>query len=424
MTILKDISVMWSLIHTLVMFLFLFESRYPRKKTLTITLVTMVPLILVNFVLFILLGPAKYGPLMLLTLSLPSCIVFYILAKYRGGRFFFTFCMIDTTVLEVIYITNILNHYLTPNSYLVTFIVRMAAYPLIELWLYKKLRLIYLDVQRQYSQGWGVFGIIGVSFYLAITLLMTYPTPIIERPEYIPVLSILFVLMPAIYLHIITTLRHQQDAHKTVQQKTILNAQVANLTARMDEFAAADQRFRVERHNVRHKLNTIAAMIQQEQYDDCLKFLAEYEQSLDKTRVVRYCQHPVLDAMLYSYISKAQSKDIRLDLGFAFPDEIPVDEIELATAIANALENAINACEKLPQEERFIEIKVIQKPRFMMRIVNSYHGDVQFDEDDIPVSHVKDHGLGAHYIAAFCNKYGGYYQFSADNDTFTLLLNF
>lgn len=35
MTILKEFSVIWSLIHTLVMFLFLFESRYSKKKTLT-----------------------------------------------------------------------------------------------------------------------------------------------------------------------------------------------------------------------------------------------------------------------------------------------------------------------------------------------------------------------------------------------------
>ena len=61
MEMLKDISVMWSLIHTLVMFLFLFESRYPKKKTMTITLATMVPLIVINFLLFVLLGFEKYG---------------------------------------------------------------------------------------------------------------------------------------------------------------------------------------------------------------------------------------------------------------------------------------------------------------------------------------------------------------------------
>ena len=266
--------------------------------------------------------------------------------------------------------------------------------------------------------------IIGVSFYLAITLLMTYPSPIVERPEYIPVISIMFVLMPVIYLHIISTLRRQQSIYEMTEQETILKMQVSNLSSRMDEFVVSDERFRIERHNFRHKLKTIAGMIKKEQYDDCLKLLAEYEEALDKTRVKRYCQHMVLDAMLFSYISKAQDKGIHLDMGFAFPDVIPVNEAELATAIANALENAINACEQLEPENRFIEIKVINHPRFMLRITNSYQGEVEFDDDGIPVNHHSDHGFGTRYIAAFCNKNGGFYQFDADGEKFTLMLNF
>ena len=34
-----------------------------------------------------------------------------------------------------------------------------------------------------------------------------------------------------------------------------------------------------------------------------------------------------------------------------------------ATALANAIENAINACEKIPREERFLEIKVLCRPK-------------------------------------------------------------
>ena len=63
MTVLKDISVLWTMLHTLVMFLFLFESRYPRKKMLLLTAYTMAPLIVLNLVLFVFMGldPAKFG---------------------------------------------------------------------------------------------------------------------------------------------------------------------------------------------------------------------------------------------------------------------------------------------------------------------------------------------------------------------------
>ena len=424
MEILKDISVIWSLAHTLVMFLFLFESRYSKKKTVALTLAVMTPLILINIVLFIFLGFHQYGTLMLLTLSLPSCIFFWFLAKHRDGRFFFTFCMVDTVVLEIIYLTNILNHFFTPDTYLLMFILRLLVYPLLEVWIYKKLRPIFLDIQRSTKKGWGVFALIGILFYLAITLMMTYPTPIVERPEYIPALVIMSVLMPVIYLDIITTLQQQKSMHEMIETDHLLKMQVSSFTSRMSELASADERFRVERHNFRHKLKTIAGMIKKEQYDECLKLLADFEESLDKTKVKRYCQHPILDATLSSYIARAQRQDIRLDMGFAFPDELSIDEAELAIVIANALENAIHACEKLEPEKRFIEIKVINHPQFMMRIVNSYEGEIEFDENDIPVNRESDHGFGTRFIAAFCDKNNGFYQFAADGEAFTLMLNF
>ena len=106
MEVLKDISALWSLIHTLIMFMIIFKPRYSEKKTTLLTLSTMLPLMAANFILFVFLDYSNLGTLMLLTLSLPSCIFFWIISKYRDGRFFFTFCMVDTIVLEILYITN------------------------------------------------------------------------------------------------------------------------------------------------------------------------------------------------------------------------------------------------------------------------------------------------------------------------------
>lgn len=212
--------------------------------------------------------------------------------------------------------------------------------------------------------------------------------------------------------------------HEMTQQENILKLQVSNLASRMDELSAADDKFRVERHNFRHKLKTLASLIKSEQYDECLTLLGEYEEALDKTKVKRYCQHTVLDAVLSSYIRKAQDKGIEVKMGFAFPDIISMSETELATAIANALENAINACEKVAPGKRYIDIKVLNRPRFIIQIANSYVGDIEFGENDIPVNHEKDHGFGTRFIAAFCQKNGGFYQFQTDGERFTLYLNF
>lgn len=423
MEILKDISILWSMIHTLILFMFLFESRYPRKKTITITLVTIVPLIIVNLILFVVLESEKYGTLMLLTLSLPSCVVFYLLSKYRDGRFFFTFCIVDTTVLEIIYITSILNHYLTPDTYYLMFFVRLFAYPLIEFIIYHKLRPLYIEVQRHTQKGWGLFAVIGLLFYVVITLLMAYPNTIVNRPEQLPTLILMFILMPVIYFNIISTLHRQQHFYEMTARENIMHLQVANIITRVNELNEANESFRKERHNFRHKLKAIASLVETHQYDELEKIVEEYLDDIQKTQVVRYCKSAIIDAVLSVYIRKAKQAEIDVKLGFAFPETFQANESELATALANAIENAINACEKLPQAQRRLEVKVLCKPTFVVMVRNTFDGNVEFDENGIPVNPEEEHGFGTRSIAAFCTKIGGYYEFQAEGNVFTVFMH-
>ncbi len=423
MELLRDLSLIYSFVHIFIMFHALFESRYSKQKTRTIAACFVIPLIAINWLLFLKLGYEGYGILMLLTLSLPQCILYWILSKHRDGRFFFTYCMVDTVALEIFYVTNLINYYTTPDSYIVMFVLRLLIYPLIEFWAYKKLRTMYLEVQHYTKQGWGMFAVISVLFYIAITLQMNYPSFVTDNPAHLPVLALLFVLMLTIYIYFISALRRQQLAHEQSQQESIMRVQVANMVARLGELGEANQSFRKERHNFRHKLKFIASLVESEQYEELAKVVAEYEDSLNKTRVVRYCKSAIIDAALSVYIKKAESMGIPVKCGFAFPDTFEVNESELATALANAIENAINACEKLPKEERHIEIKVLSAPQFMIMVRNSFDGNVEFDERGIPQAQEEDHGFGTHTIAALCEKVGGYCDFLAEDKVFTLYMH-
>lgn len=424
MAILRNISIFWSLVHTLVMFLFLFESRFSKKKTLKISLSTMLPLIIANFVISMLVEPEQMGTLLLFTLSLPSLIVFWFLAKNRDGRFFFTFCLVDTTVLEIIYITQIINHYLTPDTYIFLFAARLIILPILDIFVYKKLRPIFLDLQKHIKEGWYIFALISAIFYILMTLVMNSPSAITERTEYLPAAILIFILIPIIYIHIILTLHKLYKLHLSTVQENLLNFQVSNITSRMEELACADERFREERHNYRHKMKTIASLIENKQYEELEKLVGEYTETFKKTQVIRYSQNPVIDAVLSTYIKNAESKDIKVTVGLAFPDPIPVNENELSTVFANAIENAIHACEKLEPEQRRIDIKVLNRPRFMIQIANSFDGNIEFDDYGIPVSREEGHGFGTRSIAAFCKKYNAYHIFKATNEKFTLYLNF
>lgn len=423
MTILRDISLMWASCFSFLLFLFLFRPRYCIKKTIYWTIAVILPLILINFALLLTFGPEIMSTLLFLTCSLPSLIFFWIFSKYRDGRFFFAFCFADTLVLEIIHVTSIADFYLG-NTYWVMLISRLVLCPLLVLFVFKFVRPVFMAVQDQVQKGWYTFTAISLIFYVVLLLSVSYPEIITNRPEYFPAFALLLLLMPILYINIFKTLRHQQKLHEISQQDNILRIQVANMIARVEEFSAAEEKFRIERHNFRHKMQTICRMIEDEQFEELKKLASEYADTIQDTQVRRYCNSPVLDAVLAAYLQRAKSKGIEVSCCIAFPDDLRCSETELATVFANAIENAIFACEKLPEHQRFIKIQVLTTPRFMIQISNSYNGDAELDDNGIPISREEGHGFGTRSIVSFCEKSGALYEFKADGSTFALRLVF
>jgi len=423
MTILREVSTMWASCFSFVMFLILFESRLPMRRTVFLSLFIMGPLLAANFILLFLLGPETMSTLLLLTCSLPSLVFFWFLARHRDGRFFFTFCMSDTLMLLVIHSTSILDFFLG-DTYILMFVLRLVLCPLLAWVAWRWFRPEYLKIQNQVTTGWYIFTAIALVFYVVLSLSISVPTMVTQRLDQLPAHVLLLVLMPAIYLHIFTTLGHQQKLHEMTQQENILKLQVAGTTARMEELAAADEQFRVERHDFRHKMQAIADMAARQEYDKLRDLALTYRDSIQEAQVLRYCADPVVDAVLSNYLQKAERKGIRVETALSFPSPIPVPVAELATVFANALENAIHACEKLPREKRWIQIKALTVPRFMIQISNSYDGGVVFDQEGIPVSRDTDHGFGTRSIVTFCQKNQGFYEFKTTDDIFRLRLSF
>ena len=423
MIIFRDISFLFSLAIKMVMVYMLIEHRYPRKKSNLLAAAMFAPIVLINLTLFIRLDAQQYTTLLFFWLTLPSIVIFWILSRHRDARFIFTLCMVDTLAIEIGHITNIIDYYISENTYLFMFFSRLIIFPFLLVWIYKRFKPLYLNLQNYSKKGWGSFAVIGLLFYLIITLAMSYPTQIYDRPEYLPVLIVIFAIMPMVYIHIVRTLHQQKQFYEMIQQENVWRLQTKNMVSRLDELRQANEAFRIERHDFRHKLKFIASLVETEQYDELGKVLAEYEDALEKTRVVRYCKSAIIDAALSVYIKKAENVGIPVKCGFAFPDTFQVNESELATALANAIENAINASIKLPEQERSIEIKVLCKPQFIIMVRNTFDGNVVFNDNGIPQSAEEGHGFGTKTIAALCHKVGGYCDFHAEGNVFSLYMH-
>ena len=80
--LLRDISIALALACRLMMILFLFVPRYSKRITLTAALGILVPLAILNQVLFMRTGTQMYMSLLPFIFPLPTHIILYFLAKH------------------------------------------------------------------------------------------------------------------------------------------------------------------------------------------------------------------------------------------------------------------------------------------------------------------------------------------------------
>jgi len=98
---LLDISAAISSFVVVLLFLFLFESRYQKKAYLC----SLIPFLCiwfgVNLSILFIYGLDVLGNVSLFSATIPSLLYFWIVAKDRRGKFFFTFCLVDTITIWV-----------------------------------------------------------------------------------------------------------------------------------------------------------------------------------------------------------------------------------------------------------------------------------------------------------------------------------
>lgn len=404
-TVLRDLSLVWSLLHILILCSFLYQPRFSRK---TSTLFTCLFLIPVGAVCIAILSALAFYPAlkwMIVFISTAGLIFFACLAKYRGARLLFTFFMAETIALIIIILTAIVDVYLLDNTGIFRFVARLILFPLLEWFAFAHFHKMYSITQEIMNMGWWLFTLTAIVCHALLTILLISPQSFLMDPLHIPHILLVCILIPLVYYAILRGLLQQHRLYTISRQEAILRLEREHMEDLIRQNIMTEERIRIERHDLRHRLKSIQSMLERGGYEDALTYIRSSTATLDSTKVIRYCQNPIVDAVFSSFFSDAEANHIRIESSLAVPHDLPVDATEFSIVIANALENAIRACLVLPEPERIIRCKYVIGPRHMCQISNPTAQEVVFDENGRPYSHEPGHGIGTHSIVAFCEKY-------------------
>lgn len=181
----------------------------------------------------------------------------------------------------------------------------------------------------------------------------------------------------------------------------------------------SDRQTRIYRHDLRHHMNYLNKCICENDTRNALAYIAKVYDDLDNSQIIQYSENETVNLILSSYISKAEEIKINCDILVTASDFDKISAPDLCSLLSNALENAINACEKIPDfSKRFIRFRMYTKNnKLCIDIRNSFLIEPVFNQG-MPVSEKQEHGFGTKSMVHVVEKYSGIYQFSVKDSCF------
>ena len=209
----------------------------------------------------------------------------------------------------------------------------------------------------------------------------------------------------------------KQKEYKLKSDAAILEMAARSMRERLNSTEELLSQDRTMRHDRRHFEALILSLIQDGKVDEARKCLEE-RLSHEPRAGKRYCENTTVNAALMHYMSLAERNNIKVTVSANIPYNVGVDDMQLAIAISNLLENAINACLKVPEPERFIEVTARYKEQLLLEIVNSCDGEQKLDEEGHPVTAEAGHGIGTRSVLDFAEKTGSEVRYITEDNRF------
>ncbi|HIR69953.1 MAG TPA: sensor histidine kinase, partial [Candidatus Pullilachnospira gallistercoris] len=127
-----------------------------------------------------------------------------------------------------------------------------------------------------------------------------------------------------------------------------------------------------------------------------------------------------LDIIIKDKAEKARKKEIDFSAFIDFGDVEFIEPLDISTIFGNGIDNAIEACEKLPREERMITVKAGKVRDFVSILIENSCSDEVHTDGHTTKQDKFLHGFGISNMRKAAEKYNGSCTTKQGNGKFTL----
>lgn len=170
---------------------------------------------------------------------------------------------------------------------------------------------------------------------------------------------------------------------------------------------------RAFRHDVKNHLSVVHGLLAKGEIAEAEKYLEDMETLTNELSFPCCTGNQILDILLGNKLGLAKAQGISILCSLELPHPCLISDMDFCIIFSNALDNAIHACEKVPENaEKYIHVSGRRQGALILfEIKNSYYGEQCYKM-----------GTGLSNIKSVCEKYNGAVSISCADGNFCLSL--
>lgn len=249
--------------------------------------------------------------------------------------------------------------------------------------------IILLEIQIQYDTSSlqvisiGFFGIILLLFFLILYLVKLYETNL-------------------------KLIEQQQQTQLEKQLVTVINANLS---------------LRHWKHDIQNQLKTLAQLLHMDEYQKGKVYISELLEDFQFANYGVYTYNATIDATLAIKFSEIHNHHINLihEIYFCSTLQTTLHDAKLVAILCNLLDNAIDACKKVPNDAKIHFSMKSYHSQLIIEITNSSDGKYKYNEKQelITTKQKEGHGNGIRRIQTLVEAAGGMYNFDPHSTYFS-----
>ncbi|MBN2221926.1 MAG: GHKL domain-containing protein [Vallitaleaceae bacterium] len=391
--------------------------KEPVKKRIAVGLLVMIlGISVLSFILYT-KGIDSVNRFAILFILVIELMWFLICAEDRFFVSLFSFLTFVNIYISISFISDNLSIGFGGNMYIIVrVLVRLGIYIVLIPLLFKSVRKRFRMLVDTLDKEWSPAVLVPLLFLIMQIMVLFYPEPYWKWNQsswsLFVIVSLYFLFLAVYYLLYIqaSTIVEKYALEKRqllmAQQEKLWEAELTR------QKATATLAFQ-QRHDMHHHNAVIMGLIQSNDLANLKQYIKSYDAELELARSKAFCKNPIANSILNVYANRAAEKGILTNFTISLPETIGIENIDLTCVLGNSLENALEGCLRLEEEdEKRIDVTLKYfDQRLRVKIENTCRQDIVF-EKELPLTQKSGGGTGTKSILYTAERYDGTAGFS------------